>query len=72
LAAGASVCAVAPAAPARAAVLANNGEVVAHSDRAAADYIRRGDLTAEHYVWALLDRYKAHTNLNTVTYIERI
>src|SRR6516165_198621 len=52
------------------AVLANNAEIVALSARAAADYIRRGELSAERYAQALLDRYKAHTNLNTVTYMD--
>jgi mandelamide amidase len=69
LAAGASALAVAPEA-ANAAVLANNGEIVALSARAAADYIRRGDLSAERYAQALLAQYKAHTNLNAVAYID--
>jgi indoleacetamide hydrolase len=69
-AAGAAAFAVAPRAPASAAVLANNGEIVALSARAAADYIRRGELSAERYAQALLDRYKQHTNLNAVTYID--
>src|SRR5262249_62240747 len=34
------------------------------------DYVRRGELSAERYAQVLLDRYKAHTNLNTVTYID--
>jgi len=70
LAAGASAFAIAPEGPASAAVLANNGEIVALSARAAADYIRRGELSAERYAKALLDQYKAHTNLNAVTYID--
>jgi Asp-tRNA(Asn)/Glu-tRNA(Gln) amidotransferase A subunit family amidase len=70
VAAGVSAFAVARPAPASAAVLANNGEIVALSARAAADYIRRGELSAERYAQVLLDRYKAHTNLNTVTYID--
>lgn len=69
-AAGVSALAVAPHAPVSAAVLANAGEIVALSARAAADYIRRGELSAERYAQLLLDRYKAHTNLNTVTYID--
>ena len=69
-AAGVSALAVAPHAPVSAAVLANNGEIVALSARAAADYIRRGELSAERYAQVLLDRYKAHTNLNAVTYID--
>ena len=67
VAAGISAFAVTRPAPGFAAVLANNGEIVALSARAAADYIRRGELSAEGYARALLDRYKAHTNLNTVT-----
>jgi indoleacetamide hydrolase len=70
LAAGASALAVAPQAPASAAVPANDGEIVALSARAAADHIRRGELSAERYAKVLLDRYKAHTNLNAVTYID--
>ena len=70
LAACASALAVAPEAANAAAVLANNGEIVALSARAAADYIRRGDLSAERYAQALLAQYKAHTNLNAVTYID--
>jgi indoleacetamide hydrolase len=70
LAAGASAFAVAPQAPASAAAPANNGEIVALAARAAADYIRRGDLSAERYAQALLAQYKAHTNLNAVTYID--
>ena len=70
LAAGMSAFAVAPEASASAAVLANNGEIVALSARAAADYIRRGELSAERYATVLLDQYKAHANLNTVTYID--
>jgi Asp-tRNA(Asn)/Glu-tRNA(Gln) amidotransferase A subunit family amidase len=70
LAAGTSAFAVAPHVQASAAVPANNGEIVALSARAAADYIRRGELSSERYAQALLDRYKQHTNLNTVTYID--
>jgi indoleacetamide hydrolase len=67
---GAAAFAVAPHPSASAAVLANNGEIVALSARAAADYIRRGELSAERYAQVLLDRYKEHTNLNAVTYID--
>src|SRR6202051_2543649 len=69
VAAGASAAVVAPRAVSGA-VLANNNEIVALSARAAADYIRRGELSAEGYAQALLDRYKAHTNLNAVTYMD--
>jgi len=70
LAAGASALAVAPQNPASATVLANSWEIVALSARAAADYIRRGELSAERYALVLLDRYKEHKNLNAVTYID--
>jgi mandelamide amidase len=70
LAAGASVAAVAPPAPVSAAVLANNEEIVSLTARAAADYIRRGELGAERYALALLERYKAHTHLNAVVHID--
>ena len=70
VAAGASAFAVAPCASVSAAVLANNNEIVALSARAAADYIRRGELSAERYAQALLQRYKAHTNLNAVAHID--
>src|ERR1700719_1658133 len=70
IAAGVSVLAAAPHGRASAAVLPNNAEIVALSARAAADYIRRGELSAERYAQVLLDRYRAHTNLNTVTYID--
>jgi indoleacetamide hydrolase len=70
VAAGISAFAVTRPAPGFAAVLANNGEIVALSARAAADYLRRGELSAEGYAQALLDRYKAHTNLNAVTYMD--
>ena len=69
-AAGVSALAVAPHTSFSAPVLANNGEIVALSARAATDYIRRGELSAERYAQVLLERYKAHTNLNTVTYID--
>src|ERR1700722_19197440 len=69
-AAGVSAIAVARHTPASAALLANNGEIVALSARAAADYIRRGELSAERYAQALLGQYKAHRNLNTVTYMD--
>ena len=70
LAADASALAVAPQNPASATVLANSWEIVALSARAAADYIRRGELSAERYALVLLDRYKEHKNLNAVTYID--
>ena len=70
VAAGASAFAVAPCASVSAAVLANNNEIVALTARAAADYIRRGELSAERYAQALLNRYKAHTNLNAVAHID--
>jgi indoleacetamide hydrolase len=69
-AAGASAFAVASHNKASAAVLANNGEIVALSARSAADYIRRGELSGERYAKALLDGYKEHKNLNAVTYID--
>jgi len=68
--AGISASAVASRGPVFAAVLANNNEIVALSARAVVDYVRRGELSAERYAQVLLDRYKAHTNLNTVTYID--
>jgi indoleacetamide hydrolase len=68
-AAGASAAAMVPRAVSGA-VLANNKEIVALSARAAADYIRRGELSAERYAQALLERYKAHTNLNAVAHID--
>ena len=68
--AGISASAVASRGPVFAAVLANNNEIVALSARAVVDYVRRGELSAERYSQVLLDRYKAHTNLNTVTYID--
>src|SRR6202011_1304187 len=70
LAAGVSASAVAPRTSVSAAVLANNNEIVALSARAAADYIRRGELSAERYAQALLQRYKAHTTLNAVAHID--
>ena len=70
LAAGASAFAVAAEASASAAAPANNGEIVALSARAAAEHIRRGELSAERYAQALLAQYKAHTNLNAVVYID--
>ena len=69
-AAGISAFAVASRGPVSAAVLANNNEIVALSARAVVDYVRRGELSAERYAQVLFDRYKAHTNLNTVTYID--
>ena len=68
--AGVSALALAPSGSASAAVLANDNEIVALTARAAADYIKRGELSAERYARALLGQYKAHTNLNTVTYID--
>src|SRR5262245_23108690 len=68
--AGISAFAVASHGPVSSAVLANNNEIVALSARAVVDYVRRGELSAERYAQVLLDRYKAHTNLNTVTYID--
>ena len=70
VAAGASAFAVAPCASASAAVLANNNEIVVLTSRAAVDYIRRGELSAERYAQALVERYKAHTNLNAVAYMD--
>jgi indoleacetamide hydrolase len=69
VAAGASAAVMVPRAVSGAA-LANNNEIVALSARAAADYIRRGDLSAERYAQAQLERYKAHTNLNAVAHID--
>ena len=69
VAAGASASVVAPRAVSGS-VLANNNEIVELSARAAADYIRRGELSAERYAQALLERYKAHTNLNAVAHID--
>jgi hypothetical protein len=57
VAAGISIAVTRPE-PGFAAVLATNGEIVALSARAAADYIRRGELSAEGYAQALLDRYR--------------
>src|SRR5262249_17555472 len=70
LGAGISAFAVASRGRVSAAVLANNNEILALSARAVVDYVRRGELGAERYAQVLLDRYKAHTNLNTVTYID--
>jgi indoleacetamide hydrolase len=68
--AGVSALALAPCGSVSAAVLANDNEIVALTARAAADYIKRGEISAERYALALLGRYKTHTNLNTVTYID--
>jgi hypothetical protein len=68
--AGISAFAVASHSPVSAAVLANNNEIVALSARAVVDYVRRGDLSAERYAQVLLDRYKTHTDLNTVAHID--
>src|SRR4030088_397455 len=70
VAAGASAFAVAPCASVSAGVLANNNEIVVLTARAAVDYIRRGELSAERYAEALVERYKAHTNLNAVAYVD--
>jgi hypothetical protein len=69
--AGISAFAVASHGPVSAAVLANNNEIAALSARAVVDYVRRGELSAERYAQVLLDRYKAHTNLNTVAQTRR-
>jgi hypothetical protein len=69
VAAGASAAVMVPRAVSGA-VLANNNEIVALSARAAADSIRRGELSAERYSQALLERYKAHTNLNAIAHID--
>jgi indoleacetamide hydrolase len=71
LAAAGSALAVASPNRASATVLANNWEIVALSARAAADYIRRGELSAERYAQVLLGRYKEHRGLNAVTYIDQ-
>src|SRR6516162_5450336 len=71
-AAGVSASAVAPHTSVSAPVLANDNEIVALSARAAADYIKRGELSAERYAQVLLGQYKAHTNLNTVTYLDEM
>ena len=70
LTAGVSAFAVAPDALADAAAPASNDEIVALSARAAADHIRWGELSAERYAQVLVQRYKSHTNLNTVAYID--
>jgi indoleacetamide hydrolase len=67
---GAAAFTVASHGSVSAAVLANNNEIAALSARAAVDYVRRGELSAERYALVLLDRYKAHTNLNTVAHID--
>jgi Asp-tRNA(Asn)/Glu-tRNA(Gln) amidotransferase A subunit family amidase len=54
----------------RAATPAANVEIIELSATAAVDRIRRGDLSAERYAQVLLDQYRAHKNLNTVTYID--
>jgi mandelamide amidase len=69
-AAGVSAAAVAPLAPVSAAAPSSNEEIVSLSARAAADYIRRGELGAERYAQALIERYRAHTNLNAVAHID--
>ena len=52
VAAGASALAMTPCGFVSAAVLANNNEIVALTARAAVDYIRRGELSAERYAHA--------------------
>jgi hypothetical protein len=69
-AAGASALAIASGEPVSSAVLANNNEIVGLTARAAVDYIRRGELSAERYAQALLERQKAHANLNAVAYMD--
>jgi indoleacetamide hydrolase len=69
LAAGASATVVAPRA-ASGAVLANNNEIIALTARAAVDYIRRGELSAERYAQALVEQYKGHANLNAVAHMD--
>src|SRR5262249_23440695 len=70
LGAGISAFAVASHGPVSAAVLANNNEIVALSAPAVVDYGRRGELSSEPFAQVLLHRYKIHTNLNTVPYID--
>jgi indoleacetamide hydrolase len=70
VAAGASAFALAPHGSVAAAVLVNNNEIAALTARAAADYIRRGDLSAERYAQVLVERYNAHRNLNSVAYMD--
>lgn len=45
-------------------------DLIELSARNAVDLIRRGDLSAERYAHALFEKYNAHRNLNTVTYID--
>ena len=66
----ASALAIASGEPVSSAVLANNNEIVGLTARAAVDYIRRGELSAERYAQALLERQKAHANLNAVAYMD--
>jgi Asp-tRNA(Asn)/Glu-tRNA(Gln) amidotransferase A subunit family amidase len=71
LAAGVSACAVAAeGSVSRAATTPSDAELIELPAHAAIEHIRRGDLSAESYAEALLNRYKAHKNLNTVTYID--
>ena len=70
VAAGASALAMTPCGFVSAAVLANNNEIVALTARAAVDYIRRGELSAERYAQALVERYKAHADLNAVSHMD--
>jgi Asp-tRNA(Asn)/Glu-tRNA(Gln) amidotransferase A subunit family amidase len=69
-AAGISAAVIAPHAPVSAAAPASNEEIVSLSARAAAEHIRRGELSAERYAQALLAQYKAHTNLNALAHID--
>src|SRR5262249_39817596 len=69
-AAGASAFAVASGGPVFSAVLANNNEIVGLTARAAVDYIRRGQMSAERYAEALLEQHKGHANLNAVAHID--
>jgi indoleacetamide hydrolase len=69
-AAGASAFAVASGGRVSSAVLANNNEIVALTARAAVDYIRRGEMSAERYARALLEHHKAHANLNAVAHMD--
>jgi Asp-tRNA(Asn)/Glu-tRNA(Gln) amidotransferase A subunit family amidase len=69
-AAGASAFAVASGRSVSSAVLANNNEIVVLTARAAVDYIRRGELNAERYAQALVERCKTHANLNAVAHMD--
>jgi mandelamide amidase len=72
LAAGVSAAAIATASGASmswAASPTSDAELVELSAQAAVEHIRKGDLKAERYAQALLERYRAHKDLNTTTYI---